>query len=79
MKQFLHKIVDSIVSEGTKFEITEEENEGLKVFTILAPQEEVGKLIGKQGKVINAIRTLCRLKSMKDQQRILIKIGEAQA
>jgi len=76
MKDFLKKIVLSIVSEGVVFDIKEENSDDLKIYTILAPNEEVGKLIGKSGKVINSIRTLCRLKALKTQERVLVKIGQ---
>lgn len=75
MKDFLKKIVSSIVSNGVDFEIKEENTEDLKIYTIIVPPEEIGKLIGKGGKIINSIRTLCRLKAIKNQERILVKIG----
>lgn len=75
MKDFLKKIVSSIISNGVDFEIKEENTEGLKIYTIIVPPEEIGKLIGKGGKIINSIRTLCRLRAIKNQERILVKIG----
>lgn len=74
MKKFLETLVSLVLNEGAVFEIKEEESEGLITFTIFAPPEEVGKLIGKGGKVISAIRTLCRLKAIRENLRILIKI-----
>lgn len=75
MKDFLKKIVSSIISEDVSFEIKEENTDGLNIFTIIVPPEETGKLIGKGGRVINSVRTLCRLKAIKNQERTLIKIG----
>ncbi len=78
MKDFLEKLVSYIVSEEISFEVKEEETEGLITYTILAPQAEVGKIIGKEGKVISAVRTLCRIKAAKLGKRVLIKVEEAQ-
>jgi len=76
MKEFLTKLISYIITEGTSFEINEELAEGLTVFTILVPETEIGKIIGKEGKVISAIRTLSRLKAIKEQKRILVKVDK---
>jgi len=78
MKEFLEKLVSYIASEGILYEIKEELSDGLTTYTILVPEEEIGKIIGKEGKVISAIRTLCRLKATKEQKRILIKVDRIQ-
>lgn len=74
MKDFLEKLVSYIASEGVSSEIREELSDGLTTYTILVPEEEIGKIIGKEGRVISAIRTLCRLKAAKEQKRVLIKV-----
>jgi len=74
MKDFLEKLVSYIISEGATFEIKEEVFEGLVTYTILVSEEEIGKIIGKEGRVISAIRTLYRLKAAKEQKRVLIKV-----
>ena len=78
MKEFLEKLVSYIASEGVLYEIKEELSDGLTTYTILVPEEEIGKIIGKEGKVISATRTLCRLKATKEQKRILIKVDRIQ-
>lgn len=74
MKDLLQKIVSAIVDEPEKLEIRQSDENGFEIFTILAPSLEIGKIIGKEGRVIKAIRTLCRLKAMKDNLKILIKV-----
>lgn len=75
MKKLIEKLVSFIVSEGVSFEIKEDfsEPENLTTYTIFVPESEIGKIIGKEGKVISSIRILCRLKAVKEQKRILIK------
>jgi predicted RNA-binding protein YlqC (UPF0109 family) len=72
---FLTQIVSAIVSDPSTVRIDEREDNGLFIYTIFVPEEEIGRVIGKEGKVINAIRCLARLKAMKSQKRVLIKIG----
>lgn len=74
MKDFLIKIVSAIVDSPEEIEIAETEENGLKIYTILVPEDEIGKVIGKEGKVINAIRCLARLKAIRAQERVLVKV-----
>ena len=76
MKGLLTKIVSFIVETPEQTEIKVEKQEDLEIYTILAPAGEVGKIIGKNGRVINAIRTLVRLKALKDQQKVLVKVDQ---
>ena len=77
MKEFLEKLVSYIIDPQSAFEVREENTEGLTTFTVFAPSQEVGKIIGKEGKVISAIRNLCRIKASREQKRVLIKVEQA--
>lgn len=74
MKDFLKKIVSAIVENPDQMEIVSVESNGAILFTILVPETEVGKVIGKEGKVITAIRCLARLKAIKNQEKVLVKV-----
>jgi len=74
-KAFIEYLVGLIIDEGTKVEVIETEEEGVRVYRIIVPIEQTGRIIGKGGKVVNALRTLIRLKAIKNQERVLIKIG----
>ena len=75
MKEFIEEIVSSIVPAG-QFQVKEDEQDGSFVYTILVSEEDIGKIIGKEGKVINSIRCLCRVKSLKNKQRVFIKVDK---
>ncbi|HUV72190.1 MAG TPA: KH domain-containing protein [Clostridia bacterium] len=79
MKDFLLKIVAVIVDQPEKIEIQEETDNNLRIYTLLVPEEEIGRVIGKGGKVINAIRCLARIKGIKNQEKVLVKVEAAQS
>jgi len=74
MKELVEYIVKSIVTDPDKVSITEEEGEeGLLVKLEVAPEDK-GRVIGKQGRVAEAIRTLLRVKAAKEETRVRLQI-----
>ncbi len=74
MKELVEYIVKSIVTDPTKVIITEEQSEdGLLVKLEVAPEDK-GRVIGKQGRVAEAIRTLLRVKAAKEETRVRLQI-----
>lgn len=59
MKDLLSFIIKSIVASPKKIQIDQEGNQ----FIIKAPKEEIGTIIGRQGKIIKAIKTILIRKS----------------
>lgn len=57
--------------------ITSEEREGITYYIISVPQEHVGKLIGKNGRIISALRTIASVRASKEGTRIGIEVKEA--
>jgi predicted RNA-binding protein YlqC (UPF0109 family) len=74
MKELVEYIVKSIVTDPDKVTITEEDSEeGLLVKLEVAPEDK-GRVIGKQGRVAEAIRTLLRVKAAKEETRVRLQI-----
>ena len=76
MKKALLYIISSIVSEGDKIEIEEKEQDGIIDFMIKVPKVDMGKVIGKNGKVIRSIRNVMKIKAIKENKRINITLEE---
>ena len=78
MREFLKFIITSIVDHPRKVKIIKEEaaNPSLITYLISVDPEDIGKIIGKNGKIIKAIRNLSQTLSVKHQKRFLIKIKE---
>jgi predicted RNA-binding protein YlqC (UPF0109 family) len=77
MKDTLEYIIKSIVENEDKVEITEEEDQGVVNLTIKVDPSEMGKVIGKEGKIIKAIRNVMRIPAMKQNKKIFISLAES--
>jgi len=77
MKDILHKILESIVTDTEKLSIEETDVEGVVTLTASIAKEDIGKVIGKEGKVIRAIRNVMKIPAMKQQKKITISLLEA--
>ncbi len=74
MKDLVEYIVKAIVAEPDKVSITEEDSdEGLLIKLEVAPDDK-GRVIGRQGRVAQAMRTLLRVKAAKDDTRVRLEI-----
>jgi hypothetical protein len=74
MKELLEYIVKSIVAEPDAVKISEENSEdGLLIKLEVAPDDK-GRVIGRQGRVAQALRTLLRVKAAKDNIRVRLEI-----
>lgn len=74
IKETLEHIVKNIVSESEEIIIHDQEENNLTIFEIEAPPEIVGKIIGKEGKIIKSIRTILNLSY--PNIRFLLKIKD---
>ena len=73
MKQILETIVKNIVENPDEVTITEKEEDNKVIFEVKVAESDMGRIIGKQGKVANSIRTLMRALNSKDKKRISIE------
>jgi uncharacterized protein len=78
MKKTLEYIVTSIVDNPDAVAIDEAEQDGIFTLTIHVDPNDVGKVIGKEGKVIRAIRNIMKIPAMKQNKRIHVTIAEVQ-
>jgi uncharacterized protein len=74
MKELIEYIVKSIVDAPDAVVLTEEEDEKGIVFKLQVADEDKGRVIGKQGRIVQAMRTLLRVKAAKQQVRASLEI-----
>lgn len=75
MKETLEYIISSIVDDPKQVAIKEEDIEGTRQFTITVAQEDIGKVIGKEGKIIRAIRNVMKIPATKQGIRVQIALA----
>ncbi|HUD44204.1 MAG TPA: KH domain-containing protein [Patescibacteria group bacterium] len=76
MKDTLQYIVTSIVDNPDAISIEETEAEGITTFTLHVHKDDMGKVIGKEGKVIRSIRNIMKISAMKNNRRINVTLAE---
>ena len=74
MKDLVEYIVKALVDRPDEVEIKQTEAESLTILEIKVSPEEVGKVIGKEGRIANAIRTLVKSAGSKDRKRVTVEI-----
>ncbi len=78
MKDLLYSIVAGLVDHPDAIEITQDEpnEEGVIVFHLHVAEEDMGRVIGKQGRIAKAIRVIMRSGAAKNgMDSIAVEIG----
>ena len=74
MKELVEYIVKSIVNVPDDVVVTEETNDQGTLLKLQVADEDKGRVIGKQGRVAEAMRTLLRVKAAKAGTRVSLEI-----
>lgn len=76
MKELLIKIASGLVEkpEEITVEVDEINEEGVIVYHLHVAEGDMGRVIGKQGRIAKAIRTLMRAAANRDNQKIMVEI-----
>ena len=77
MDKALEYIVTQIVDDTEKVKIDQKEENGMINFTITVAPADMGKIIGKNGKVIRAIRNVVKISAIKQNKKINIALSES--
>nr|MBI5455567.1 KH domain-containing protein [Candidatus Levybacteria bacterium] len=76
MKDTLNYIISSIVEDPKAVEIKEEEQDGVLNFIVTVADEDMGRIIGKGGKVIRSIRNVMKIPAIKANKKIYISLSQ---
>ncbi len=76
MQELVKYIVENLVDDPTKVEVTTEKDNDTVVININAEKEEIGKIIGKQGRIAKAIRTVVKAGGIKENVKYSVEIIE---
>ena len=77
MEQLVKYIVSQLVNNQEQVEIASQEDEkGVTVITVKVDNDDMGRVIGKSGKVAQAIRSIVKTASNKTNKRYVVKFAE---
>ena len=78
MKEAVEKIVRALVDDADAVEITEKAGESANttVISVRVAESDMGKLIGREGRTVRAIRSILYAASQKHRKRFVLEIVE---
>ena len=79
MKDFVEFVAKGLVDKPEDVQVVEVEGEQGAVLELRVAKEDLGKVIGKQGKIAKALRTLVRAATPKDSKKYNVEIKERSA
>jgi hypothetical protein len=74
MTELLEFLVKSLVEDPAAVEVEELEEEGDLVYEISVADGDLGRVIGKGGRVANAIRTIAKAAAVRIDRRVIVDI-----
>ncbi len=73
MKELVEYIVNGLVEDPSQVSITETQSESVVIIEVRVAESDMGKVIGKEGKIANAIRTIAKAAGGKQQKRVNVE------
>ncbi len=67
-------LTQSLVEDRDAVEVEELEEDGDLVFEITVNENDLGRVIGKGGRVANALRTVAKAAAVREERRVLVDI-----
>jgi predicted RNA-binding protein YlqC (UPF0109 family) len=74
MKELVEIIAKSIVDKPEDVEVNEVIQEESIILELKVNKEDVGKVIGKQGRIAKAIRTVVKAAAIKEEKKVVVEI-----
>lgn len=78
MRNFLEKTVKAIVTNPEAVEVTEEIQDNWHHLKLKVANEDMGLIIGKSGKSISALRSLLRIKAIKEDKQVYLELIDSE-
>jgi predicted RNA-binding protein YlqC (UPF0109 family) len=74
LRELIELIIKGIVDNPDKVEINEIIGEKSSIFEVRVDSNDIGKVIGRQGRNIKSIRTIVNAAAQKDDRRVVLEI-----
>lgn len=74
MKELVEVIAKALVDAPDEVVVTESENEKAIILELRVAQADMGKVIGKQGRIAKAIRSVVKAAASKEEKKVIVEI-----
>ena len=78
MKELVEYIVESLVDNPDQVEVAEVQGPALTILELSVAADDMGRVIGKSGRIINSIRTLLQVPAAKQGKKVSLELLEAE-
>jgi predicted RNA-binding protein YlqC (UPF0109 family) len=75
LAELVQYLARQLVDDPDAVRVEEEEREGATVFLLHVAPDDIGKVIGRQGRVARALRAVVRAGAARQRQRMLLEIA----
>jgi len=75
LAELVEYLARQLVDEPDAVRVEQDESEGAIVLRLHVAQDDVGKVIGRQGRVARALRAVVRASAARQRQRVLLEIA----
>ncbi|HEY5640182.1 MAG TPA: KH domain-containing protein [Dehalococcoidia bacterium] len=75
MKELIEYMARAIVDNPDEVEVTEEDGGDHIIYRLKVAEEDMGRVIGKQGRIANAMRALLKVAAIRRDERVVLEIG----
>ena len=76
MRDAIEMVVKSLVDDVDAVDVREVDHQGSTLIEVRVAPADMGKVIGRQGRTINALRSLARAVGLKSKHRFILEIVE---
>ena len=74
MKQLVEMIIKALVDAPDEVQINETAGESVVILEIKVAPDDIGKVIGKEGRIANAIRTVVKAAAARSDKKVTVEI-----
>jgi len=76
VSEIVEYLVRRLVDEPDAVRVEEVEREGAIILQLYVAKDDIGKVIGRQGRIARALRTIVRASAARREERVLLEIVE---
>ena len=76
MKDIVENIVKCLVKDKDSVQVRESEENGETILYVTVSDDDMGRVIGRKGKIASSIRAIVKSISSRDNKKVFVKFGD---